>query len=74
MAQDWDLFCHDCPGFLQFQRSVESFVFGTDGEAMAFVMAMAERADPTSRVALNLDASFQPMNQLEQVDPASPTL
>jgi len=61
VAQGWDLFDYDTRGLWQLQRHDEAGVFETDDEAIEFVREMADRGDPVARLALDLDAFFEPL-------------
>jgi len=61
VSQGWDMFDYDCSGMLQLQRSDEEGVFATDQEAIDFVKQQAERGDETAKLALELDAFFEPL-------------
>jgi len=61
VSQGWDMFDYDCSGMLQLQRSDEEGVFASDDEAIAFVKVLAERGDETAKLAIELDAFFEPL-------------
>jgi len=61
VSQGYDMFDYDCSGMLQLQRSDEEGVFATDDEAISFVKGLAERGDETAKLALELDAYFEPL-------------
>jgi len=73
-SQGWNMFDYDGLGLWQLQRSDEAGVFETDGEAIDFVREMADRGDPTARLALDLDAFFEPLIYPEKAVTAGPRL
>jgi hypothetical protein len=64
--QGWNLFDYDNRGLLQIQRSDEAEIFNTDQEAVDFITAEAGNGNETAKLALELDAFFEPIIYPEQ--------
>jgi hypothetical protein len=65
-VQGWNLFDYDNRGLLQIQRVDEAEAFNTDQEALDFIKDRASQDDETAKLALELDAFFEPIIYPEQ--------
>jgi hypothetical protein len=60
-SQGWDMFDYDSRNLLQLQRLDLRAAFETDQDAIDFVTEKAAKGDATAKLALDLDAFFQPI-------------